>query len=257
MLLSVLSPAKNIQTPPTVDIKASKPAFLSQAEELMTILKEKSPADLGDLMKLSENLSNLNYERNQKWKKSHTEKSAQIAAFSFNGDVYQGLDALSLNKEELSRLQKGTLLLSGLYGFLKPLDLMKPYRLEMGTKLQNAKGGNLYHFWKEILGVEIQKIIKKNKVDALVNLASNEYFKSVNTKDIQVPIYTPVFKDFSKGNYKTISFFAKKARGLMVRFMVQNDVKTIEELKSFNTAGYYFKEFDEKKKELIFYRDQQ
>lgn len=255
-MICIVSPAKNLNEDPlTQEVKWTKPKFIGQAEILSGILKEKSPADIGSLMHLSENLSNLNYDRNQKWRKAHTIKNAKPAMFIFNGDVYQGLDAASLSEEHIEYAQTHFRILSGLYGLLKPLDVVRPYRLEMGTKLDNPEGSNLYKFWKDSLGKQLQKDIRASKSKVLLNCASNEYFKAVDTSAIKEEIWTPVFKDFKTDKYKIISFFAKKARGMMARFVIQNQCKTIEDLYSFNSEGYYFKEVDEAKKQIIFYRD--
>ncbi|MCT4664161.1 MAG: peroxide stress protein YaaA [Flavobacteriales bacterium] len=256
MLLSIISPAKNInENWENTGFESTQPQFLAQANDLMKTLKSKSPEELGKLMKLSEKLSDLNYERNQNWKKKHTEEQTIPAAFAFNGDVYKGLETVSLSTEELERLNESTFILSGLYGLLKPLDLIYPYRLEMGTKMENSGGKNLYEFWGNRLGENIQKNLKKHHGTALINLASNEYFKAVDTKEIQVPIWTPIFKDEKNGVYKIISFYAKKARGMMVRYMIQNKVETIEKLCNFDSDGYYFDSIDEQKKQIIFHRN--
>ena len=255
-MICIVSPAKNLnEDAMTQEVNWSKPKFIKHAEILSGILKEKSPADIGKLMHLSENLSNLNYDRNQKWRKAHTIKNAKPAMFIFNGDVYQGLDALSLSEQDIEYAQTHFRILSGLYGLLKPLDVVRPYRLEMGTRLANPEGSNLYHFWKDSIGKQLQKDLRSTKSDILLNCASNEYFKAVDTSAIKSEIWTPVFKDFKTDKYKIISFFAKKARGMMARFVIQNQCKTIEDLYSFNTEGYYFKEVDEANKQIIFYRD--
>lgn len=255
-MICIVSPAKNLNEDPlSQEFKWTKPKFLGQAEVLSKILKEKSPADIGSLMHLSENLSNLNYERNQKWRKAHTINNAKPAVFIFNGDVYQGLDAGSFSEQHIEYAQTHFRILSGLYGLLKPLDVVRPYRLEMGTKLPNPEGSNLYHYWKNSVGKQLQKDLKASKSNVLLNCASNEYFKAVDLSSIKEDIWTPVFKDFKTDKYKIISFFAKKARGMMARFVIQNQCKTIEDLYSFNSEGYYFKEVDVAKKQILFYRD--
>ncbi|MGB0871148.1 MAG: peroxide stress protein YaaA [Flavobacteriales bacterium] len=255
-MICIVSPAKNLNEEPfTQEVGWTKPKFLKQAESIANILKEKSPQDIGKLMHLSEKLSNLNYDRNQAWKKSHTINNAKPAMFCFNGDTYQGLDANSLSSEEIENAQNHLRILSGLYGLLKPLDVMRPYRLEMGTTLANDEGSNLYHFWKGSIGKQLQKDLKASKSKILLNCASNEYFKAVDTSVIKEEIWTPVFKDFKTDKYKIISFFAKKARGMMARFVIQNHCKTIEDLYAFNSEGYYFKEIDLATKQIIFYRD--
>lgn len=255
-MICIVSPAKNLNEDTlTQEVKWTKPKFLGQAEILSKILKEKSPSDIGSLMHLSENLSNLNYERNQKWRKTHTIKNAKPALFIFNGDVYQGLDVKSFSEKDIEYAQTHFRILSGLYGLLKPLDVVRPYRLEMGTKLSNSEGSNLYHFWKNSIGKQLQKDLKSSQSKILLNCASNEYFKAVDITAIKEEIWTPVFKDFKTDKYKIISFFAKKARGMMARFVIKNQCTTIEDLYSFNSEGYYFKEVDIAKKQILFYRD--
>lgn len=256
MLISIISPAKNIlEEPIEHSFKTTTPSYLKDASILMDVLKEKTPKEIGALMKLSEKLSVLNYNRNQDWNTDFNSKNSKPAIYSFNGDVYKGIDVQSLKEEEINNLNQNTLILSGLYGILKPLDLMKAYRLEMGTKLENNTGKNLYTFWKNKLGKDLQSKATETNAEAIINLASNEYFKAINTKEITSPIWTPIFKDLKNDNYKIISFYAKKARGLMVRFITQNKVNTLEELYSFNSDGYYFSSVDSSKKQIIFHRD--
>ena len=235
----VISPAKSL------DFETQAPTnefteciFLKESEKLNKVLKKKSPKVLSKLMRISPNLGELNWQRNQDWSLPFNLENAKQAVFAFNGEVYNGLDAYTLSEDQISQLQNKLRILSGQYGVLKPLDLMQPYRLEMGTKLKVASKENLYKFWGNKVTDAINNELDKD--DVLVNLASNEYFKAVNTKLIKVPVITPVFKDYKNGQLKMISFFAKKARGLMVRYIIDNDINTIENLKGFNYDGYVF-----------------
>ena len=206
-------------------------------------------------MGLSEKLSQLNFERNMNWvRPSKPSETARQAIFAFKGDVYQGLDAISLSKAEINYTQKNLCILSGLYGFLKPLDLMYPYRLEMGTKMQNKRGENLYEFWGSKVTKSINSLAKENKSKAIVNLASVEYFSVLKRDQLDLPIISPIFKDYKNGQYKIISFFAKKARGTMTRFIMQNKVKKIEDLNDFNLDGYRYSKKDSEKFSPVFLR---
>ena len=235
----VISPAKSLdlETPiPTA--RFSEPAFLEQSKKLSTILKKKSPKEIGDLMSISQNLSDLNWQRNQDWKIPFTKENARQAVYAFKGDVYIGLDAYSIPEYKLDQLNDKLRILSGLYGVLKPFDLMQAYRLEMGTKLKIGKKDNLYQFWDHQITDALNAEMQEGEL--LVNLASNEYYKVINAKLINAPIITPQFKDFKNGKLKIISFFAKKARGMMVRYIIDNDIETIEGLKGFNYDNYKF-----------------
>ena len=207
----------------------------------MKELQSKSPDDLAALMGLSEKLSLLNFERNMNWE-SPTKPSSvsRQAIYAFKGDVYMGLEAGSLNKKEIKYAQKHLAILSGLYGLLKPLDLIYPYRLEMGTKIQTSKGKNLYEFWGSKITDHLNTLLADHKKKGVINLASVEYFSSVNPEELNGPCISPVFKDFKNGQFKIISFFAKKARGMMARYIIQNKVDSLEELKQFDGAGYKY-----------------
>jgi cytoplasmic iron level regulating protein YaaA (DUF328/UPF0246 family) len=235
----VISPAKSLDFETQLPTKKfTQGIFLSEAEKLNTVLKKKSPKKLSELMKISDKLGELNWERNQKWQLPFSLENARQAVFAFKGDVYIGLDAYSIPSEKIDQLQNKLRILSGQYGLLKPLDLMQPYRLEMGTKLKVGRKDNLYQFWNEKITNALNEELKENEV--FVNLASNEYFKSVKPKKLKVPVITPVFKDYKNGKLKMISFFAKKARGLMVRYIIDNNINSAEELKGFNYEGYAF-----------------
>lgn len=257
-MLVVVSPAKNLdfESPvPTPDY--TQPALLEQAAELVDTCRELSPADLASLMSISDKLATLNANRFAEWSTPFTQDNARQALFAFNGDVYTGLDAASLSKDDIAYAQSHLRILSGLYGLLKPLDLMQAYRLEMGTKLANPKGKDLYTYWGSTITAAINDALIAQGDNVLVNLASNEYFKSVKKKDVDGMIVTPVFKDCKNGQYKIISFYAKKARGLMARYIIQNQVKDVDGLKDFDTAGYRFSEEQSSATELVFLRDEQ
>jgi len=235
----VVSPAKSLdfETQMPTDIY-TQGVFLEQSEQLNTVLRDKTPQDLSSLMKISEKLGNLNWERNQDWSLPFTTENARQAVFAFNGDVYTGLDAYTLEEDKLSVLQNKLRILSGQYGVLKPLDLMQPYRLEMGTKLQVNEHANLYQFWGNLVTEKLNEELLED--DVFINLASNEYFKVVKPKLLKTPVITPHFKDYKDGKLKIISFHAKKARGLMVRYILDKNIETIEGLKTFNSEGYAF-----------------
>ncbi len=235
----VISPAKSLDFETKVPVNTfTEGAFLQEAAKLNAILKEKSPKELSELMKISDKLGELNWERNQKWKLPFTLENAKQAVFAFKGDVYVGLDPYSLSTNKIKALQQKLRILSGQYGLLKPLDLMQPYRLEMGTKLKVENAPNLYKFWDSKITDAINSEL--NDDELFVNLASNEYFKVIQPKKLKVPVITPIFKDYKNGNLKVISFFAKKARGLMVRYILDKDVESIDGLKGFNYEGYAF-----------------
>lgn len=237
----VLSPAKSLDFESKLPIsKFTKPVFLNEAEKLIGVLEKKSKSQLKDLMGISDNLAELNYKRYKDFKVPFTEKNARPAIYGFSGDVYVGLDAYTLPKENISILQDTVRILSGLYGVLKPLDLMQPYRLEMGTDLKVNRKKNLYEFWGDKITEALKEELKKDEL--FVNLASKEYFKAVNENKLKVPIISPEFKDYKNGKLKIISFYAKKARGSMARYMVENEVNSYEGILKFNIDGYTFSE---------------
>ena len=235
----VISPAKSLNFESQLPTKKhTEPQFLKEANSIQKTLKKKKPKQLMDLMSISEKLADLNWERNQVWETPFTSENARPAIFTFDGDVYTGLYAYTIPAEKMDDLQDKLRILSGLYGLLKPLDLMQAYRLEMGTSIKIGTKKNLYEFWKKTITKTLNDELKKDEL--FLNLASNEYFKAVDTKTLKVPVITPEFKDYKDGKLKMISFFAKKARGLMVRYIIDNNVETIEELKGFNYEGYAF-----------------
>lgn len=250
----VISPAKSLDFEsdlPTT--KYTEPNFIPQAKKLNAILAKKKPKELSDLMKISDNLAQLNWERNQQFSVPFTQENARPAVYAFNGDVYQGLDAYSIKGDKIDKMQSTLRILSGLYGVLKPLDLMQAYRLEMGTQLKVAKSKNLHEFWKKDITEYLNAELEENEL--FVNLASNEYFGSVDEKALKTPVIAPVFKDWKNDNLKVISFYAKKARGLMVRYIIDNKVETLDDLRQFNLDGYMFsKEHTLKENHPVFIR---
>ena len=240
-MIIVLSPAKTLDYDFEANSKHSVPSFLGQSSELIKQLKQKEPKDIASLMGLSDKLASLNYDRYQSWtaskKASNDSKPSMLV---FKGDVYQGLQAEDLTNRELDFAQKHIRILSGLYGILRPLDLMKPYRLEMGTKLETSKGKNLYEFWGNKIQKNVLEELKKQKSDLLINLASKEYFSVLGKVPEDINVVSPTFKDYKNGKYKIISFYAKKARGLMARWIIQNKVKDFEDLANFNVDGYKY-----------------
>lgn len=249
----VLSPAKSLDFESKLPISNYTEAyFLAEAERLNKLLKKKSAKSLSKLMNISADLGQLNYERNQEWSLPFTEKNARPAIYAFSGDVYRGLDAYSIEVEKMEYVQDTVRIISGLYGLLKPLDLIQPYRLEMGTKFPVGKNKNLYEFWKKKITQTLNDELKED--DFLLNLASNEYFKAIDTKMLKVPVITASFKDFKNGEYKTIMTFAKLARGYMSRYIIDTEAKTIQDLKGFNYESYSFSEAMSDETELVFIR---
>jgi cytoplasmic iron level regulating protein YaaA (DUF328/UPF0246 family) len=238
-MLIVLSPAKSLdlETPPTTKLR-TEPAFLDHSAQLIDRLREFSPVQLGELMELSDALSTLNVARYASWTKDTSE--ARQAVMTFNGDVYDGLDARSMNSRQLDYTQSRIRILSGLYGMLKPLDLIHPHRLEMGTRLATPRGKSLYDFWGDTITDALNHSAEEQGAEVLVNLASEEYFKSVRRKKLSMPVITPNFEDWKSGKYKIISFFAKRARGMLARYAAVNGITDPEKLKKFNVDGYKF-----------------
>lgn len=249
----VISPAKSLNFEKELPTSHyTEPSLLKEARQVHKVLKQKNPAELSELMHISDKLAQLNWERNQEWKTPFTPDNARPAIFTFDGDVYTGLDAYTIPVEKLDILQDKLRILSGLYGILKPLDLIQAYRLEMGTKLPIGEAKNLYEYWKETVTKTLNKELKKDEL--FVNLASTEYFSAVDVKALKVPVITPDFKDYKDGKLKIISFFAKKARGMMVRYILDTDAETIDDLKGFNYEGYQFDANLSKGNHLVFTR---
>jgi cytoplasmic iron level regulating protein YaaA (DUF328/UPF0246 family) len=249
----VISPAKTLDFETKLPSRRNtQPAFLEQAQVVHTAVKDKSPAQLSSLMDISDKLAELNWERNQSWKTPFTTKNARPALYAFNGDVYTGLDAYTIPTAKLGKVQDTLRILSGLYGLLKPLDLIQPYRLEMGTHLPVGENKNLYEFWKATLTESLNAELKDGEL--FVNLASQEYFGAIDEKALKVPVITPEFKDYKDGNLRMVSFFAKKARGMMVRYIIDKNVKTLKGLKGFDYEGYRFDPKLSKGNTLVFTR---
>ena len=244
----LLSPAKSLNETDAIPINLgnyySQPELIEHSQALMQILKSKEPIDLQEMMSISDDLAQLNAKRNQDWAWSDnypfTDDNAKPAGYLFDGDVYTGLDMYAMDKDTAIYVNEHLSILSGLYGVLKPLDFIQPYRLEMGTKLKNERGDNLYEFWGEEVTNTINARMANSNDNVLVNLASNEYFKSVKKKALHAEIITPRFEDEKNGQYKVISFYAKKARGLMVKYAADNKLTNAEQLKQFDLAGYYY-----------------
>jgi cytoplasmic iron level regulating protein YaaA (DUF328/UPF0246 family) len=235
----VISPAKSLNFEKELPTQNySEPSFLKEAATIQKTLQKKKPKQLSELMSISEKLAELNWQRNQDWTIPFTQENARPAVYAFDGDVYTGLDVYSLPIEKIEVLQSKLRILSGLYGLLKPLDLMQAYRLEMGTSIAIGTNKNLYAFWKKKITATLNDELEKDEL--FVNLASNEYFSAVDTKTLKVPVITPEFKDYKDGKLKMISFFAKKARGMMVRFIIDTNAETLDDLKGFNYEGYAF-----------------
>lgn len=240
-MLLVISPAKNLdQTSALPKVKATEPIHLDKAAELIRQLKPLAPQDICTLMKLSDKLGTLNYERFQQWQQPFTPDNARPAVLTFNGDVYQGLEAASFSDSDFAFAQQHLRILSGLYGLLRPLDLIQAYRLEMGTKFANTAGKDLYAFWGNTLTNSLNDELKAQGADTVVNLASGEYFKAIKAKQLNAKIIEPVFKDYKNGQFKIISFYAKKARGLMSAYSIKHKLTNPADLKAFDVAGYSY-----------------
>lgn len=257
-MLALISPAKTLdyETALPTDVH-TLPRLLTHSQQLIDISRQLSATQIADLMKVSEKIAQLNVARFKDWQPEFNFSNARQAVFAFKGDVYTGLDAYALNDSQIEYAQQHLRMLSGLYGLLRPLDLMMPYRLEMGTKLHNVRGHNLYQFWDHHITDLINQDLANAESELLLNLASDEYYKSVNVAEIRAEIIKPVFLDQKNGKYKVISFYAKKARGLMARYMIENQLQRIEDLKSFNLDGYYFDSGSSIHGELVFKRDEQ
>ena len=240
-MIIVLSPAKTLDYEFESNLDHSVPAFLSQSSKLINNLKTKEPKDIASLMGLSDKLAALNFDRYQSWSPAKkVSADSKPSMLVFKGDVYQGLQAEDLNNSQMKFAQKHIRILSGLYGILRPLDLMKPYRLEMGTKLETSEGKNLYEFWGDKVQKNVLNELKDQRSDLLINLASKEYFTVLGKLPEDINVVTPTFKDYKNGNYKIISFYAKKARGLMARWIIQNKVTNFEDLSGFDVDGYNY-----------------
>lgn len=257
-MLITISPAKTLDyESPLATQTFTQPELLSESQQLIDVCRKLSPADISSLMKISDKLAGLNAARFGEWHADFTPENARQAILAFKGDVYTGMQAETFNKQDFAFAQQHLRILSGLYGLLRPLDLMQPYRLEMGIRLKNPRGKDLYEFWGNIITNHLNQAIAAQGDQVLVNLASDEYFKSVNLKKLDAVMVKPVFLDEKNGKYKVISFYAKKARGLMSRFIIQNKLTKTEQLADFNLEGYQFDESQSQGNELIFTRAEQ
>ncbi|PSW08874.1 peroxide stress protein YaaA [Photobacterium rosenbergii] len=257
-MLIVVSPAKTLDyDSPLATETFTQPELTDHSAELIEVCRELTPAQIASLMKVSDKIAGLNAARFAEWQPEFTTENARQAILAFKGDVYTGLAAETMDDAQFAYAQQHLRMLSGLYGLLRPLDLMQPYRLEMGTKLDNPRGTNLYQFWGSIITDKVNHALAEQGDDILINLASNEYFKAVKPKQVAGKIITPVFKDCKNGTYKVISFYAKKARGMMARYIIDNQVDSVEKLQQFDTAGYYFVPAESTATELVFKREEQ
>jgi len=240
-MLIVISPAKTLDYETPVKNKVfTRPDYLDDSGELVCRLRQLSSLDISELMKVSVKIADLNFERYETWSREFDEENARQSILAFRGDVYTGLDARSFNGKDFSFAQKHLRILSGLYGLLRPLDLMQPYRLEMSTKLTTDRGRNLYEFWGSVITQGLNAQLKKIKSDYLINLASNEYFKAIKPKELNAQIITPVFKDYKDGKYRVVGIYAKKARGILSRYIIKHRLSDPEDIKMFNEEGYTF-----------------
>jgi cytoplasmic iron level regulating protein YaaA (DUF328/UPF0246 family) len=255
-MLSVISPAKTLdfETAPTTK-KSTQPEFLDRAAALVNDARQLSPGDIRSLMGVSDNIAELNHRRFMNWHMPFDRDNAKQAVLAFKGDVYTGLEAETLSAAELAFAQKHLRILSGLYGVLRPLDLMQPYRLEMGLKFGNSGGANLYEFWGDDITGSLNRSLKKSGSPILLNLASNEYFRAVQPGALDAEVITPVFKDLKNGKYRIISFFAKKARGQMARYVIENEINDVAPLKKYRVGGYRYNAKESTARELVFTRD--
>ncbi|PHR65759.1 peroxide stress protein YaaA [Pseudidiomarina marina] len=254
-MLVVISPAKNLDyDSPLPTEEYTQPRMLERAQELVDRCQALSPQQLSQLMKISDKLAGLNAARFAEWHTPFTKDNARPAIYAFDGDVYSGLAAEKLSVDAIAYAQEHLRILSGLYGVLRPLDLMQPYRLEMGTKLDTARGHNLYEFWRDEITDMLNEDLEAIDSELVVNLASQEYFSSVQPKRLNAQVVTPVFKDEKNGEFKVISFWAKKARGMMARFIMTEQPKSVTELRQFNAGGYRFNADESNDTELVFYR---
>lgn len=253
-MLVVISPAKKLDISGEKPEDFTLPVFVNESQKLIHLLKKQSPKKLEKLMGISTQLAELNFQRYNEWMPEHTLKDSKQALLSFTGEVYNGIQASNFSKEDFKEAQKRLRMLSGLYGVLKPMDLMHAYRLEMSTSLKIGTKKNLYEFWGDKITIELNNAMEELKTSTLINLASNEYFKAINKKKLKAEIITPVFKDFNNGTYKTVMVYAKKARGMMASFIIKNKLKNKEELLGFDADGYCFNASASNENELVFYR---
>ena len=249
----LLSPAKSLDFKSSLPTESySEPCFLNEANLINSILKVKKPAEISKLMHISTSLSELNYERYQQWSSTPNKENSRQAIYAFSGDVYKGIDSYTIKNDKIDFMQNNVRILSGHYGLLKPLDLIQPHRLEMGTKMSFKSYRNLYEYWKKQVSSELSKELSNN--EPVLNLASNEYFKVIDSKVIDSPIFSVNFKQYRDGNYKTIAIYSKKARGLMTRYIIENKIIKIDDIKLFNYDGYIYDQSLSNEKSFVFTR---
>jgi hypothetical protein len=254
-MLFLLSPAKSLDyAPPPADLPHTQPLFVKQSAELIAVLRQKTPQQIASLMHLSDALATLNVARYEAWRPRFTARNAKQAALAFNGDVYGGLDAGTLSAEELAWAQDHLCILSGLYGVLRPLDRMQPYRLEMGTRLATDRGDNLYQFWGARIAEYLNRRLAADRTPVVINLASQEYFKAVDRKVLKGRVVDCVFEEGKAGGYQVVSFFAKRARGLMARYATQHRISTPSQLQAFDLEGYAYAPAASAPERLVFRR---
>lgn len=255
-MLAIISPAKTLDFESAVPkFTFSQPQLTNYSAQLIEYCRQLTPSQIASLMSISDKLAGLNFARFAEWERVHNEQNSRAAIYAFKGDVYTGLDVETLSMDDILFAQSHLRMLSGLYGLLRPLDLMQPYRLEMGTKLANTKGNDLYAFWGDEITKHLQQALDEQGDRILVNLASDEYYKSIKENQLNAEIIKPIFLDNKGGKYKVISFYAKKARGLMSRFIIQNRLTDVEQLKAFDLGGYWFDETSSSQNEWVFKRD--
>lgn len=249
----LLSPAKSLNLTSTLPVDYNtQSCFKEEAKFINSILRQKTPSELAELMNISSTIAELNYDRNQSWSLPFTKKNSRPAVYAFSGDVYKGLDPYSIDAKNIDFLQSSVRIISGLYGLLKPLDLIQPYRLEMGTKMPIAEKRNLYEYWRIKITKELMSDLKLS--EPIINLASNEYFKAIDKKVLKNELFNVEFKELKDGNYKTIAIYSKKARGLMTRFIIDNRITSIDKIKEFNLDKYIFSESLSSKYNFVFCR---
>ncbi len=257
-MLILISPAKTLDyQSPLATERHTQPELLNYSQQLIREARKLSAPQIASLMSISDKLASLNATRFHDWNPQFTAQNARPAILAFKGDVYTGLQAETFSEDDFDFAQRHLRMLSGLYGVLRPLDLMQPYRLEMGIKLENKKGKDLYSFWGDIITNKLNEALSEQGDDVVINLASDEYFKSVKTAKLKANLIKPVFLDEKNGKFKVISFYAKKARGLMSRYIIQNRLTRPEQLMAFNSEGYFFDEADSTARELVFKRHEQ
>ena len=254
-MITLLSPAKTLDyETPDVIAELTIPRFTDQTNRLIRILKKKTVKEIQSMMHISDNLAVLNRKRYKTFSKEYTDENSKSTIMAFKGDVYTGLDAETLDEASLEYVNKHVRILSGLYGLLLPFDRMQPYRLEMGTRLENKKGTNLYHFWGDMISKSLNEDLKEMGTDTIVNLASNEYYKSVNKKKLKANVIDVDFREEKDGEYKFVSFFAKKARGTMTRYIAENKITDASDLRGFDYDNYRFEEKDSSENKFLFVR---